>query len=59
MVYSVLGSCKLQGIDPYHYLPDALQILPEQPVYRLAELLPPLRKPAAAETDAAENTQAG
>jgi hypothetical protein len=27
MVYSLLGSCKLQGINPYHYLPDVLQRL--------------------------------
>jgi hypothetical protein len=46
VVYSLLGSCKLQGINPYDYLPDILQRLPEQPVNRLVELLPPLWKPA-------------
>lgn len=45
MVYSLLSSCKLQGINPYEYLPDILQRLPEQPMNRLAELLPPLWKP--------------
>jgi transposase len=64
IVYSLLGSCKLQNINPYDYLPDILQRLPEQPVNRLNELLPPLWKPAgtekaATETAAVENTQAG
>jgi len=64
IVYSLLGSCKLQNINPYDYLPDVLRRLPEQPVNRLAELLPPLWKPAgtetaATETAAVENTQAG
>jgi len=49
MVYSLLGSCKLQGINPYEYLLDVLQRLPEQPVNRLAELLPPLWKSASTE----------
>jgi hypothetical protein len=52
-----LGSCKLQNINPYEYLPDVLQRLLEQPINRLAELLPPLWKPAS--TAAVENTQAG
>jgi transposase len=64
MIYSLLGSCKLQNINPYDYLQDILQRLPEQPMNRLAELLPPLWKPAATETPgtataAVENTQAG
>jgi hypothetical protein len=46
IVYSLLGSCKLQNINPYDYLSDVLQRLPEHPVNRLAELLPPLWKPA-------------
>lgn len=45
MVYSLLGSCKLQDIDPYTYLKDILERLPEQPVNRLKELLPPHWKP--------------
>jgi hypothetical protein len=59
VVYSLLGSCKLQNINPYDYPPDVLRRLPEQPVNRLAELLPPLWKPAATQTAAVENTQAG
>jgi transposase len=46
IVYSLLGSCKLQNINPYDYLIDILQRLPLQPVNRLQELLPPFWKPA-------------
>ncbi|MDO1451357.1 IS66 family transposase [Rhodocytophaga aerolata] len=46
IVYSLLGSCKLHGINPYDYLIDILQRLPLQPVNRLKELLPPFWKPA-------------
>jgi hypothetical protein len=40
IIYSLLGSCKLQGINPYDYLLDLLQRLPELPVNRLTQLLP-------------------
>jgi hypothetical protein len=59
MIYSLLGSCKLQNINPYEYLLDVLQRLPEHSVNRLAELLPPLWKPAGTEAAAVENNQAG
>jgi transposase len=45
IVYSLLGSCKLQGINPKEYLMDVLQRLPDLPVNRLRELLPPFWKP--------------
>jgi transposase len=41
IIYSLLGSCKQQGVNPYDYLLDILQRMPEQPVNRLTELLPP------------------
>jgi hypothetical protein len=44
MVYSLLGSCKLQGINAYEYLQDVLQRLPEQPINQLKDLLPPYWK---------------
>ena len=40
IVYSLLGSCKLQGINPNEYLQDVLQRLPDQPINQLKELLP-------------------
>jgi transposase len=46
IIYSLLGSCKLQGINPNEYLMDVLQRLPDLPVNRLRELLPPFWKPA-------------
>src|SRR5687768_12548378 len=46
IVYSLLGSCKLQGINAHEYLQDVLQRLPEQPINQLKELLPPFWKPA-------------
>jgi transposase len=45
IVYSLLGSCKLQNINPYHYLIDILQRLPLQPVNKLQDLLPHFWKP--------------
>jgi hypothetical protein len=49
MIYSLLGSCKLQNINSYDYLPDVLQRLPEQPMNHVAQLLPPLWKLATIE----------
>ncbi|MEM6269465.1 MAG: IS66 family transposase, partial [Bacteroidota bacterium] len=40
MIYSLLGTCKLHGIEPYAWLKDILQRLPEHPVNRVEELLP-------------------
>jgi len=45
IIYSLLGSCKLQNINPYDYLQDVLERLPEHPVNRLHELLPTNWKP--------------
>ena len=39
-LYSLLGTCKLNGIEPYAYLKDVLRRLPGQRIDRLAELLP-------------------
>ena len=45
-MYSLIGTCKLNGIEPYAYLKDVLQRLPAHPVNRVAELLPFNWKPA-------------
>jgi transposase len=39
-VYSLIGTCKLNRVEPYAYLKDVLQRLPSHPMHRLAELLP-------------------
>jgi hypothetical protein len=36
----------LQGINVNEYLQDVLQTLPDQPINKLKELLPPYRKKA-------------
>jgi len=46
-LYSLVGTCKLNGIEPYAYLKDVLQRLPGHRVDRLAELLPFNWQPAA------------
>ena len=47
-LYSLVGTCKLNRIEPYAYLKDVLQRLPSHPINRLAELLPFNWKPATA-----------
>jgi transposase len=45
IMYSLLGTCKLQGIDPATWLNDVLHRLPQHPEERLLELLPQFWKP--------------
>jgi hypothetical protein len=40
MLYSLLGTCKMHGIEPYAWLKDVLHRIPKHPVNRIAELLP-------------------
>ena len=40
LVYSLIETCKLNGVDPYAYLKDVLTRLPTQKVRDLDELLP-------------------
>ena len=39
-LYTLIGSCSLQGIDPWVYLRDVLDRLMDHPVSRIAELTP-------------------
>ncbi|WKN44963.1 IS66 family transposase [Tunicatimonas pelagia] len=43
--YSLLGSCKLHNIEPYSYLKDILERLPDHPISQIDELLPHRWKP--------------
>lgn len=40
VLYSIVGTCKHLGIEPFTYLRDVLARLPEHPADRRAELLP-------------------
>jgi transposase len=45
VIYSLLGSCKLVGVNPLAWLTDVLTRLPDHSVLRLNELLPVNWKP--------------
>lgn len=46
MLYSFLGSCKINNVNPYEWLEDVLNRIPNHPVNKLEELLPHRWKPA-------------
>ena len=45
MIYSLLGTCQLHNINPFEWLRDVLETLPDHPINRVAELLPHRWKP--------------
>ena len=45
VIYSLLGSCKLAGVNPMAWLTDVLTRLPDHSILRLNELLPVNWKP--------------
>jgi transposase len=45
MLYSLMGTCKLHGINPSVYLKDILQRINNHPINRITELLPQNWKP--------------
>lgn len=40
MIYSLLGTCKLKGVEPFAWLKNVFDILPDWKANRLEELLP-------------------
>jgi hypothetical protein len=45
MLYSLMGTCKLHGINPFLYLKDVLTRIAMHPVNKVGELLPNQWKP--------------
>ena len=39
-IFSVIASCRLHGLDPFHYLEEILRVLPYWPRDRYLELAP-------------------
>lgn len=52
-IYSLLGSAKLNGVDPEAYMTEVLRRIADHPINRISELLPWSLFPAAAVTEAA------
>ena len=50
--YSLIASCQLHGIDPFHYLRDVFRRLPAQPTEALGELTPKAWAEAQREAEA-------
>jgi hypothetical protein len=40
MIYSFLGTCKINNVEPYQWLKNTLQRIPDQSIQKLDELLP-------------------
>lgn len=40
MLYSLLGTCKMHGVEPYAWLRDVLQNIADHPINKISELLP-------------------
>jgi transposase len=40
VIYSILGTCKINGVEPFSYLSSTLGILPDAPANQLHRLLP-------------------
>lgn len=47
LMYSLLGTCKLHGVEPFAYLGDVIARIPEHKANRLSELLPQNWQPLA------------
>ena len=40
MLYSLLGTCKMHGVEPYQWLKSVLQTIADHPINKITQLLP-------------------
>jgi len=40
MLYSLIGTCKMHGVEPFAWLKNVLEIIPSHPINKINELLP-------------------
>jgi hypothetical protein len=40
MLYSLLGTCKMHGIEPYRWLKSVLETIADHPINKITQLLP-------------------
>jgi transposase len=40
MLYSLMGTCKLHGVNPFDWLKNVLEIIPKHPINKIQKLLP-------------------
>lgn len=40
MLYSLIGTCKMHGVEPFAWLKNVLEIIPTHPINKVKELLP-------------------
>jgi transposase len=40
MLYSLIGTCKMHGVEPFAWLKNVLEIIPAHPINKIKELLP-------------------
>lgn len=43
IIYSLLATCKLRGVEPFAWLKNVLEVIPDYPANKLKELLPALK----------------
>ena len=53
MIYSLIGTCRLLGVEPFAYLRDVLSQIADHPIKRIAELTPAAYQAASPEAIAA------
>ena len=58
IIYSLLGTCKLQGIDPSKWLDDVLRRITDHPQDKLNQLLPQFWKPLEKSDQTVSNHEA-